>query len=212
MAETPQQRMGEARPPRCDHGVHAGAQEHCRVDASESQEVRKPLRALRVGPAPRAAWREQATAAQANQGERWAWQLRRMAAPVQSPLGVKGLCKKLGEPMDALLGKLRLCKHMHSLGDNFRRFLGPLEPISSQGWPRAGLLWEGDPRVLAPPVFCPRSHCLSRWGGRRGARGITEMVPRPGQGWGQGPVTVRSTGDLATQSGVTSQPSAHCSD
>lgn len=154
------------------------------MDASESQEVRKPLRTLRVGPAPRAAWREQATAAQAHQGERWAWQLRRMAAPVQSPLGVKGLCKKLEKPMDTLLGKLRLCTHMHNLGDNFRRFLGPLESMSSQGWPQASLLWEGDPRVpgttsLLSKITLPEP---VGWGKRSMGNNRSGSETRPGGG------------------------------
>lgn len=71
-----------------------------------------------------------------------------MAAPIQSrgsdPLGVKGLCEKLGKSMDTLPRKMHLCTHMHDLGGNFRRFLGPLESMDSQGWSQAGLLWEGD--------------------------------------------------------------------
>lgn len=47
--------------------------------------------------------------------------------------------------MDSLPRKMHLCTHMHDLGGNFRRFLGPLESMNSQGWSQAGLLWEGDP-------------------------------------------------------------------
>lgn len=71
-----------------------------------------------------------------------------MVAPIQNrgsdPFGANGLCEELGESKDTLLWEMHRCTHMHDLGGNFGRFLGPLESVDSQGWSQAGLLWQGD--------------------------------------------------------------------
>lgn len=88
-------------------------------------------------------------------------QLGRMVAPLQAELQTL-LCKKLGKSRDPLPRKMHICTHMHYLGDNFRRFLGPLESMNSQGVSGWFALGGGPLRVLVLPVFCPRSHCLSQ--------------------------------------------------
>lgn len=97
-----------------------------------------------------------------------------MVAPIQTrrsdPLGIRDVCKKPGKSMDPLPRKMHICIDVYTLlGGQFRE--SP-RPFGIHELPRGPELvcfvGGGLSGVPVPPVFRPRSHGLSQWGGGRG--------------------------------------------